>query len=513
MTYLVRTLPWRARKLCSRRSFIALVLMALATPSDGAFAQQPSTRTDTAAWLADFAQLKSAMSQHYANLDWAVERRSMQLGPLSQRTEAALRAATTEAAARAAIEAFLNGFGDGHLEVRWPTTTAPSDQDTVSRRPVCERLGYRRAQRGGGIRFEQMAGFRWLASPDSVYFRAGVMNAGGERIGILRIASFEDNIHPELCEEATRALGIAIDAPCNDACAERVERATANRLTAILERRIASLNELGVTRLLVDLTGNGGGSNWVEAAARTLTPVPLQGARVGFIRHPHYVRAFDARIERLVRDSAMSHGDQRIPLARALAILRQQRWEAGVSCDRSGIWEGHAPACSLVVTDPSRYSTGVLRYAAPDTNPARADAPSTVAGQFAEDVGNGCCDLFYPARYRYREGVYRGPLLVLVDGGTASAAEYFAALIADNGAGVVLGAPTFGAGCGYTDGGIPSVLRHSRGRVLMPDCTRYRSSGLNEVEGIEPHIPVLWRRNDTPLQRARRVAEALKGHR
>jgi hypothetical protein len=488
---------------------LALLLVLDATPGAGqATASRPPATpvpaggaVDTAAWLADLAQLRHALTRQYPNLEWAVERRGIALGELSRNTEAALRAAPSDAAARSIVEAFLNAFGDGHLEVRWPSPSgatpagAPAAAAREPARPagVCERLGYRRARRGGGIRFDLLPGFRWLASPDSAYFRAGVMVAGDDRLGVLRIASFEDDIHPELCETAARALGIAADAACDETCADRVARETANQLTAALERRIAELQAAGITRLLVDVTSNGGGTNWVEAAARTLTPVALRGARQGFIRHPHYVRAFDADIARLVRDSAASRGEVRVRIGRALEVLRRQRREASLACDRSGMWEGRAPGCSLVVSDPPRYSTGALAYAPPES-------VDTTAAWRA---------LYHPARYRHREGVYRGPLMVLVDRGTVSAAEYFAALMMDNSAGVVAGAPTFGAGCGYTNGGIPTVLPHSRGRVLIPDCVRYRASGSNEVEGVAPDLPIPWRPNDTPLQRARRVLETL----
>ncbi|MBD0319304.1 MAG: hypothetical protein ICV87_03160 [Gemmatimonadetes bacterium] len=462
----------------------AIAMFGLILPR-GAHAQQ---RPDTAAWFADFAQLKAELAGHYANLTWAVEERGLTLPELSRTTEDALRNAQSEAAARAAIERFLNAFGDGHLEVRWPAGEAAPVAKAQS---VCERLGYAPAQRGGGIRFELLPDFRWLPSPDSVPFRAGVLLSDGDTLGILRIPSFEDNIYPALCERAAQTFGVAADGPCDEACGARVEAEAANQLTAVLERRVAMLQAEGITRLLVDLTRNGGGSNWVEAAARTLTPVQLRGARVGFIRHPHYVRAFDARIRSLQRDSAARKGDEAL-VARALHELRQHRHEAAVPCDRSPLWEGRAVACDLVVTDPARYSTGLLPYAAPGT----ADTA-----------------LFTPSRYRYREGAYRGPLIVLVDRGTASAAEYFAALMMDNSAGVVAGEPTFGAGCGYTDGGIPTVLRHSKARVRIPDCVRYRPHGANEVEGIAPDMPIPWRANDTPLQRARRVLDTLGGSR
>ncbi|MBA3890118.1 MAG: hypothetical protein H0X64_06275 [Gemmatimonadaceae bacterium] len=476
------------------------VLLAMSWPqSAAAQIREPvpaAAAVRTSDWLADFAHLKDALTRAYANLDWAIEQRGMRLPELALATEAAIRQAPSDSGARAVIDAFLGAFGDGHLEVRWAArpaaTSVPSAKDPAPR-PLCARLGYQRARRGGGVRFELLPGFRWLPSPDSVYFPAGIMVDGDDRLGVLRIASFEDNIHPELCEAAARGLGLHDDAPCDSACAARVPRDTGNQLTAALERRVASLQAAGITRLLVDVTRNGGGTNWVEAAARTLTPVPLRGARMGFLRHPHYVRSFDAQIESLRRDSVAATPQAQAQVGRALVTLRQQRREADKACDRSALWEGRPASCSLVVTEPPRYSTGLVAYAEPGTVDA---APPGFA-------------LFSPARYRYREGMYRGPLLVLIDGGTASAAEYFTALVMDNSAGVVVGAPTYGAGCGYTNGGIRLVLPHSGGRVMVPDCVRLRASGSNEVEGIAPDMPVPWRRADTPLQRARRVFDTV----
>jgi hypothetical protein len=60
---------------------LALALL-LATPLK---AQSPQ-RADTPHWLAGYEQLKSEMTSHYANLEWAVERRGVDLKDLNART-------------------------------------------------------------------------------------------------------------------------------------------------------------------------------------------------------------------------------------------------------------------------------------------------------------------------------------------------------------------------------------------------------------------------------------------
>jgi C-terminal processing protease CtpA/Prc len=85
---------------------------------------------------------------------------------------------------------------------------------------------------------------------------------------------------------------------------------------------------------------------------------------------------------------------------------------------------------------------------------------------------------------------WQGPLAVLVDGGTGSAAELFAATLKDNGRATIIGAHTVGSGCGYTNGGIPLTLKHSGVEVKFPDCVRLRADGSNEVAGIAPDVKV-----------------------
>jgi len=102
--------------------------------------------------------------------------------------------------------------------------------------------------------------------------------------------------------------------------------------------------------------------------------------------------------------------------------------------------------------------------------------------------------------------------MVMVDQGTWSSAEYFAAMLRDNDAATIIGEPTGGAGCGYTNGGIQTFLKNSRAKVKIPDCIRLRVDGTNEVEGITPDVLIAWRPNDSGYQRVKRVSDALSEH-
>ena len=83
-------------------------------------------------------------------------------------------------------------------------------------------------------------------------------------------------------------------------------------------------------------------------------------------------------------------------------------------------------------------------------------------------------------------GGYQGPLVVLVDEGTASAAELLAAALADNRRAQLVGQPTYGKGTVQTffpllDGG---GLKLTTGWYVTP------AGNLLESNGIQPHVKV-----------------------
>jgi hypothetical protein len=264
--------------------FIAVLGATLLRANGPALAQ---AAIDTAAWRDDFAQLRQAMDEHYANLEWVAKVRRTDLAALLAKTNAAIDSATSVSAAQKAIADFLSAMGDGHLEIDWPE---PPGTATTPPGSLCARLGYRERRLSPGLQFQLLASTSPVAGSMDRYFPVQSLNlADGNRIGILRIGIFSAQWYPELCTAALEQLHLSEHAACNDACADRVQIAAENELTSKLSAAILALKGTPSLRAVaVDLTGNGGGSDWEEPAARELTAAPLNSPRVGFVKHDHW---------------------------------------------------------------------------------------------------------------------------------------------------------------------------------------------------------------------------------
>jgi C-terminal processing protease CtpA/Prc len=105
--------------------------------------------------------------------------------------------------------------------------------------------------------------------------------------------------------------------------------------------------------------------------------------------------------------------------------------------------------------------------------------------------------------------VWRGPLIVLTDGETWSAAEELPATLQDNKAAVILGGRTGGAGCGHASGAEPITLKNSGGKLVLPDCVRFRFDGSNEVAGVIPDVQTGHRFDDSDAMKAKLIAAKL----
>jgi hypothetical protein len=230
---------------------------------------------------------------------------------------------------------------------------------------LCDRLGF--AKRDiGGIDFSTIEGFTKIEDADSAYFPGGLLQLSPKRkLGIIRIPLFSETIHPDLCTTVQKQLELADDAECDGYCGFRISIQAANLLTAALERRVESLQREGATAIVVDITGNGGGSDWVEPAARALSSTPLRAPRLAFLRHSHWAGTLRQQLDDVEYD-LKNNAEPRVLLEQAATTMRKAIEETRHECDRSGVWNNTKPDCSLVVAG-SLHSTGILGHAKPGT--------------------------------------------------------------------------------------------------------------------------------------------------
>ncbi len=494
----------------TRRVRLVSLLLAIPLLAWGAATMVARVRYDPAPWRADYAHLKRHMEVAYANLEWIAQLRGVDLAELDRETAAAIDAAASDRGARRALTAFVAAFDDGHLRidggppapVAWLLDRFGGDESEAEPAPsfptdtpgadVCAALGY--GERDHAFEWNAAALPGWAPLPDDGAFPAGTFTLpDGGRAGLLRIGHFGEDGYRDACAAAWEAEAEQRSGPCDSTCLDAFRRRASDVLARRVADRARALDAAGARALVLDLTGNGGGSGWADAVARVLTDRPLRGMRVTFVRHPHW-RAFLVEDREAVLDAL---ADSALPPAtRATLEEARRRLDAAIAevdrpCDRSAVWSGREPGCRQTVETPM-YATGVLPLA----------GPGDLAG--VPDPGA----FFAPLARDLPTGAWRGPLAVLVDGGSASATEQFVALLADNGAATVLGERTMGAGCGYVGGGIPATLPNSGLVVRMPDCARLRADGTNEIAGVEPDVDLGWSDLDD-AGRARALVEAV----
>ncbi|MEJ1934445.1 S41 family peptidase, partial [Nostoc sp. NIES-2111] len=437
-------------------------------------------------WSADFDALLAGLARNYANFEYTLTERRIDLPALAARQRVALAEATDDAQRRLAFERLLRAFGDPHLHIEW----APPIEHTES---ACGTHKLR-----PGVAFHRLPGFEPLPSAAARQFDAGLLR-GQPTLGVIRIGLFIERAFLPACAEAAAQVGMAPDAPCDRACGEQLDRATVKLLNQALAVTVRELEAAGAARLVIDITDNGGGSDWSEVVSRLLAG-PLRSAPVSMLRHPAWTAHLQQLKEQIGSLKLSAKAVDMARLRRAELMVERAMPKLAASCDLSAAWTDQALAmglravpCNTLVKD-SHFATSFEA-----NGPAGASNPVDAL-------------LFRPAWYGdFAVGLTRRPLVILVNHDTHSSAEQFAALLRDNSRARIVGINTAGAGCGpFTD--LPSafVLPVSGARVHAPDCVRLRRDGTNERDGIVPDQIVPWARTDTPWQIARKAAKALQ---
>jgi hypothetical protein len=461
------------------RSLLALVAGIVC----GAVNLEAAPQFDAGPWLEDLDQARAAVAQKYANFDWLVFDREIDLSQSLATARRRIEAASSEAEARAAFDRLAAHLGDDHVGFRWPAPARSSASPSGSR---CSAIGFD-PQMAAAPLAAFAAGYRPLANPPAPEFPAGIIAVGHTRVGILKLGLFSPAGYPQLCEAALQALAIPASAPCDDACQGRVMEWAAAQMTRDFAAQLRAISAAGASALVVDIAGNGGGTEWAEAAARMLTPIRLRSERLRFVRGEHWSKTF-ADEESDLQKAQASRAPDAAFLTPLIAQLEARRKDAATPCSSEPYWRGVRPACAWL--GEGFYGSGLL---------ASAD-PAVLRGKAWASL------VFSPMQFPYEEGVWRGDLIVLVDADVASAASEFTAVLQDNRAAIIMGAPSSG-GCGHTEGGTPTVLKNSGAILSVPDCARFRADGTNEARGIEPDVLVGFLKEGPHLRAARFLAQ------
>jgi hypothetical protein len=102
---------------------------------------------DPQPWIADLFQVRQSLSEKYANFEWAVFEREIDLSELFASTEQRILKAGSDAEARAAIDHLTSTLDDGHVLVEWPARkTSPTPAREMDFPSICASLGYKRKQ-------------------------------------------------------------------------------------------------------------------------------------------------------------------------------------------------------------------------------------------------------------------------------------------------------------------------------------------------------------------------------
>jgi hypothetical protein len=431
---------------------------------------------NSAPWLADLAQIRAAVDNSYPNRDWLTDEREVSLDRWFDRTADTIRASRSDEAARQALEKLIGRFNDGHVVLSWPTpaadTVAGPDQSASAQAPsipsFCTARGYNAGQVTAGTA-AALPGYQTIDAGGP--FQAGLVSAAGKTIGIVRIGVFSPQGYPAMCEQAVANVQIDVRKPCDADCDDRLLTKAYAIMTRGLMTTIEGLRAAGAQVLMVDLTQNGGGTEWAEAAARIVSPVSVRSAPLAVMRGDAWVHRWNDLAAKLRKEATRAPGAGR-------SILLDLSVRAEATANRLKPCAG--PTCSRLVQ--TGFASGLL-----------AELPS---GQL--DGRKWGVDVFSPAQFFYQDSVWKGPLIVLVDSQTWSAAEQFTALLQDNGAAVVMGTRTGGAGCGHLDGNNPITLTYSKATLELPNCVRFRKDSSNEVSGVVPDVSTGVRSNDGP---------------
>lgn len=454
------------------------------------------TPADHDAWRADLASLEDYLSATYANADDLIVAHGLKPSVLHDEALKAIDEGWSNRACRQALQHLINAFPDGHLRLEsppawyatWFAEEAEPDVEAFA-------ASFAEGSASRGLPFSEHVTTQDLPHAASAEFPLALATfANGRRLAILRIHSFGVEYHGRAAKEAlARYHTLATGAPGSPE--DLYWQCFMEAILARLALAVDAIHAAAPDALLMDLTGNGGGTDWVDGAARLFSERRLTSPAFQPIRHAHWLepaRHELAEIEAL-RDR-LPEGDRlRIWLERVRARAAKRLEQIATPPDRRGLWRGEAVEPLLAL--------------------GRICEPVWLAKLTTEEIAalapiHGILGLGDPNEAP--RAPWTGRLFLAMDGETASASEQFMAMLADGADAQIVGTRSYGAGAGYTRGGVVHVLPHSGLIVRAPDLARRRSDGSNEVLGLQPTLEAGILPADGSSTRAQKILAAIE---
>jgi hypothetical protein len=451
-------------------------------------------------YIQDFEFIKKSMLEGYANLSWA-KTAIKDIVLLEKTTRENLSKAKTSEEAKKIYDKFLFAFNDGHLELTTynnpdslsenilfnSTTTSDQINEYVGNERVITNKFY--------LPLENDSNFLLLNKLNNP-FPIGILNLkNGTKIGFLRMAVFVPEYYTIILKNTWEIYRKKLTSNCDEACLEIFINQIGNELLSELNRELDILKANNIEHLIIDLTDNGGGTNWGEAVARNIASKKLNAAQVSLVQQEYTKEIFERKLKLVVNDLNNKNLSQK-----QIRLLKQSKEkfeklikESSSSSIDTNFWNTNQVTVSkLNLTNTPYFASGLFPY-----------LPKNITKNLSSK-GN----LFSPSEFNYQEHKNNFKLYLLVDRNTASAAEYFTALLKDNKCALIIGEKTNGCGCGFVEGGVKYILPNTKFLLKLPNCSRFRIDGTNEYKGITPDINI-WNKNDNKSTKLEKLIDEL----
>jgi C-terminal processing protease CtpA/Prc len=369
-----------------------------------------------------------------------------------------------------------------------PATDVPELHSSTDPETACKIMGFQDPRPSSAMPHHDLEGYTTVKSSNA--FERGILKLkNGEHVAFMRVGSFSEFGYPGVCRESWKKFQTKFRGTCQQKCQREFQRDyVIPQLLTDARIFLRELNQRKIDRLVVDITGNGGGSGWGETLSRMLSPRPtIPCPMAKLIKHPVSAEIYTnhiAEVDQALKTPGLSQLDTDL-LRSAKGQLEELNRQVQEHCDLSAYWNSvtFKPQCSLLPA-ASEFACGQFPYLQPG-----ALKPLSMSMRRT---------LFYSLGSEFEESLYRGRLFILIDRYSSSSSEYFSAMLQDANAALIIGERSNASGCGYVNGGVPLTLPHSGLNVMASNCIRFRKDGSNEVFGIKPDVEIPWAGEDAP---------------